>query len=286
MNPKEDDQQIFVVGSNFERLFLNNDDNFIKQPQQIIKYNQFDPSEIIQISSSIKHVVAITHNGEVITWGENENGQIGRSSMLRKPTIMECMDNYKVIQVAVSDGHSALLTSEGKLFCFGSNLFGESGDLDIESKTVTKPKLIKINEPISQVSVGRNFTLSLTIKGNLYGFGNGWIGNGDQIGSRKPVIIDTLQGVPILCIESGVEHTLVLTKSGQVYSFGNGSFGALGHSNLNSERRPKRISFFSSTKIKKIATGDYHSVVLSEDGKVFSFGKSNFGELGDRKSVV
>ena len=57
-------QEIFVCGNNFEGLFMKGEDYLT--PTKLEIQNEFNPEEIVQICSSMKHVVCINKDGEVI----------------------------------------------------------------------------------------------------------------------------------------------------------------------------------------------------------------------------
>src|SRR5205085_1974865 len=74
-------------------------------------------------------------------------------------------------------------------------------------------------------------------------------------------------------------HALVLHETGIVFSFGNNINGQLGLGNNDLiQLRPKAIPNLNN--IIQVATGWNHSLVLSSDGKVYSFGENQFGNLG------
>ncbi len=59
-----------------------------------------------------------------------------------------------------------------------------------------------------------------------------------------------------------------------MYTWGNGGTGALGHNDDKSYDEPKLIEFFkkNSLKVVQIALGEYHSVALTHDGDVWTWG--------------
>jgi alpha-tubulin suppressor-like RCC1 family protein len=74
----------------------------------------------------------------------------------------------------------------------------------------------------------------------------------------------------------GPRHSAVITNNGDMYTFGTGNWGVLGHGNESSvsHTEPKRIEFFAKNniKIKKASMGDFHTLALTEDGSVYSWG--------------
>mmetsp|Transcript_10477 Transcript_10477/g.12019 ORF Transcript_10477/g.12019 Transcript_10477/m.12019 type:complete len:274 (+) Transcript_10477:70-891(+) len=77
----------------------------------------------------------------------------------------------------------------------------------------------------------------------------------------------------------GLGHSLALLD-GKVFSFGTGSHGALGHGNKLDQEFPKQIERLKNLTVKSVSAGGYHSVVLTEDGRLYTFGEGGFGRLG------
>ena len=67
------------------------------------------------------------------------------------------------------------------------------------------------------------------------------------------------------------------TADGQLYTFGSNRYGALGIGS-DSEKKstePRKVSFFAerNLRVKKVCLGLFHSVALTEDGEVFTWGQ-------------
>ena len=84
----------------------------------------------------------------------------------------------------------------------------------------------------------------------------------------------------IVAISSGLTHNLLLTSEGDVWAWGSNSYGECG-TNSSDEPvyvlKPVKVSI---SNIKAIATGNKFSVVLKDDGTVWTWGDNNNGELG------
>ena len=70
----------------------------------------------------------------------------------------------------------------------------------------------------------------------------------------------------------------MLTEAGAVLSFGDG--GCLGHGDEEHQLTPKVIEALSGERAVAVAAGNGHSLVLTEAGAVFSFGRCGGGQLG------
>ena len=74
---------------------------------------------------------------------------------------------------------------------------------------------------------------------------------------------------------------MVVSSAGDVYSFGSPSHGKLGHGKWEEyQLTPKVIEALAGVKVRAVAAASYHSLVLSEDGVVYSFGFGSSGSLG------
>ena len=75
-------------------------------------------------------------------------------------------------------------------------------------------------------------------------------------------------------------HTLALTQTGHVFSFGFGSCGELGHGTTTTLWQPKLIEALAHERVVSIATGQQHSLVLTDAGASRAFGSGFSGKLG------
>lgn len=82
----------------------------------------------------------------------------------------------------------------------------------------------------------------------------------------------------------GHSHTLLLAQSGELFAMGHNGKGQLGlaDKHLEFSTAPLLIQELKNLKvtIKQIACGAFHNLLLSRDGKVFSWGSNSFGECG------
>ena len=82
-------------------------------------------------------------------------------------------------------------------------------------------------------------------------------------------------------MEAGQYCTFVISDSGLVNAVGKGSYGRLGLGDSTNQSIPRKLSI--STPVRAVSTSrgsDGHSLALTEDGKVFSWGDGDYGKLG------
>jgi len=74
----------------------------------------------------------------------------------------------------------------------------------------------------------------------------------------------------------GVRHSAVISDEGMLYTTGYGNWGVLGHGNEKNIRYydPKLVTKFEKEglKVVDVALGDYHTLALTDDGNVWTWG--------------
>ncbi|KAF3825016.1 hypothetical protein GH733_005650 [Mirounga leonina] len=86
---------------------------------------------------------------------------------------------------------------------------------------------------------------------------------------------------------SGERHSLLLLSNGEVHSCGDNSHGQLGRRGVQSEEQPILQSFkphsigaLKNLGVIYISCGYEHTAVLTQTGKVFTFGSNSYGQRG------
>ncbi|GMP57783.1 hypothetical protein CsSME_00021712 [Camellia sinensis var. sinensis] len=77
---------------------------------------------------------------------------------------------------------------------------------------------------------------------------------------------------------AGPGHSIAVTSNGVVYSFGSNSSGQLGHGTTEEEWRPRQIRSLQGVRIIQAAAGAGRTMLISDSGQVYAFGKDSFGE--------
>ncbi len=141
--------------------------------------------------------------------------------------------------------------------------------------------------PEAKVSAGIFHTVLLSSDGAVFTFGRGTrgqLGHGDTESRTIPVAIEhqALSGHTIVDVAAGDHHTVLLSNDGTVFTFGSGVDGRLGHGDTANRHVPTKIVHgnLSGHTITGIAAGGAHTVLLSSDGTVFTFGLGSHGRLG------
>ncbi|XP_014678095.1 PREDICTED: E3 ubiquitin-protein ligase HERC2-like [Priapulus caudatus] len=116
----------------------------------------------------------------------------------------------------------------------------------------------------------------------------------DQLGGLKgskiksPVMSETLSALKCVQIVGGSKSLFIVTQEGKVYACGEGTNGRLGLGHCSNVSSPKLINTFSQYVVKKVAvhSGGRHTMALTVDGKVFSWGEGDDGKLGHSSRMI
>merc|ERR1712228_26581 len=83
-----------------------------------------------------------------------------------------------------------------------------------------------------------------------------------------------------ISVAAGNYHSLILLENGHIYAFGANQYGELGDMTLNRSLVPKRIESLIEHKMIQVSAGAHHSVAISKDGLLFTFGYNFSGQCG------
>lgn len=131
--------------------------------------------EIIStIALGFNHSLFLSKTGKVYGCGENLKGKLGLghdNDCYDKPLLLTHLQEQKIVMVVTGDAHTLCLTAEGNVYGFGSNAKGQLG-LGVTLRHTNIPQLLtSLPDKISKITAGAYFTLCLTSKQKLIGFG-------------------------------------------------------------------------------------------------------------------
>lgn len=235
------------------------------------------------------HKLFLARNGSLYAQGKGVRGQLGNGEFRDSLDDLVLVDSPLftdvIIHLSAGNQFSMVVTGDGKAFSFGNNQYGQLGIGQMEDKK-NVPVRIPVYERIVQAHASNGFGLILTDEGRVYGFGKN---SENQLGLQTlnysvpiPVRVPIPEMKFATQISVGDAHALVLTSDGNVYSFGDNSLGQLGDGTTN--QRLGIVNVFHpiyNIKIKAIASGKFHNLVLDINGNVYAFGDNSEAQLGD-----
>lgn len=144
--------------------------------------------------------------------------------------------------------------------------------------------LLPTGVTVQQVSCGTDHVLLLA-QGRVWSSGlnhRGQLGHGDIEPRTQPCIVEGLDGVAMDQVSCGNWHSLALSQCGDIYSWGSNADKQLGHSAESATVAiPTLVDVGGGeTDFKCVCCGARHSVGLTTQGLLFTWGWNEYGQLG------
>ena len=232
-----------------------------------------------------EHVLAILlSDGSIYTYGGFPDTKISSKDTHK----ITSLDAITVKDVEVGGTHMFVINNQGNVYGWGLNDRFQLGSEEMNEK----PKLLKsipLNNKVVSISCGFNHSLFLLSDGSVWSSGSnsfGQLGYETDSISKQSVMarINSINGIPFRQVVAGYFHSLVLTYSGVVFAWGKNSHGQLGTGDRINKPFPTRVNPLKHQKVRYIAAGKNHTVALTLDGGVFTFGSNEYGQLGHGKN--
>ena len=242
-------------------------------------------------------------NEKLYTWGRNNYGQtgLGYTSRLSDETNgthpkvpVEITTPSKFVSLSFMQNFSVAIDENGDVYTWGYDKNGELGrgteNRDDCSRTADCRLTIGKVEGLSNIvsiDAGLSHTLALNKDGEVYAFGSnrdGELGNGTTKTDAIPVkVLFPEDNTKIIQITAGSDFSIALDKDGQVWAWGKNNYGQMGQGDKGDDQlTPIKITIGDNEKIKSIAAGTGHILVLAESGDVYGWGNNFSSQVGYR----
>jgi hypothetical protein len=113
------------------------------------------------ISSGYKFTVAIAESGNLYSWGEGFEGQLGAGEDVRSRSVPGQLNTNMLqgvpVKIVSGSEHTLILTSTGNIYTFGFNAYGQLGDATTDIRWEPTP-----------IKVGAEFRNGLNIAAGQY----------------------------------------------------------------------------------------------------------------------
>ncbi len=306
----DEDGKVYSWGDNSRKqLGISTSTYYVTRP---VKIEHLESETIVEISAGKTHAMALNMYGVVFTWGHGDRGQLGLGPTQPGPLLptplnsTDCVfKDKKIVQLSAGLVHSVALDDQGKMYSWGHNDWGQLGNgehvvkngsgiynvhwtpMSVDDSNVLNGKYI------THISAGYYHTMAMSSDGSVFLFGSNeysQIGSMDQILSSSPIILRNTTNRSLWTatqIAAGGYHSVFLGSNGAMYSFGDNSFGQLGDGTtmLRSYPTPIYCSPLQEKLIIQLATCKTHSILVTSDGQLFSWGQNWYGQLGDGTNV-
>eukprot|EP00478_Filoreta_tenera_P000227 GABV01000227.1.p1 GENE.GABV01000227.1~~GABV01000227.1.p1 ORF type:complete len:534 (-),score=98.57 GABV01000227.1:3-1604(-) len=232
----------------------------------------------------------VTEQGKVFVHGRSDNSALGlgdvgrayvpstsgvrgfRSIVQNAPEMVEFFNihDIPVYKISVGRAHTLFQTVDGDVWVVGK---GNDGQLGIGGPDFLYQNFFNPN---------RHNSLTVDnvqcLQQHLLREAESQIANGMPPDGYIPEIPPEFE---ICQSAAGIRHSLFLLSDGSVWGCGYARSGELGAgSDVRSQYWPTRIAALDEHRIVRIAAGSHHSVALSDDGRVFTWGMNKHGQCG------
>ena len=188
----------------------------------------------------------------------------------------------------------SFVVADGQLFSCGAEtrlspgLLGRGTARTGENRSATT-RLTPVSTNGAYInSVSSEFGLGAAVDtaGVVYTWGSRHLGrltDGSSDDPARPTAVEALSGFRIRSVSVGGNHCLAVAVSGQVFGWGVAINGMCGNGGSTVyQALPSPIRSLVGTRVRSASAGILHSLVVAEDGGIYSFGRGTEGQLGHR----
>jgi alpha-tubulin suppressor-like RCC1 family protein len=240
------------------------------------------PADVMPYNTGL----AVDTTGHVWGWGQNRGGELclGSTRMYRTPVRLPLSH---VSTLAGASNH-ALYDAHGIVYACGQNLEGDLGDGTMRGST--RPvKVAGLNgRPVTQLVASFANSGALLSDGEYFDWGynaGGQLGDG-RVGRPSDVPVRVHLPGPVTQVAQGGSiwnngQTLVMLSDGSTWAWGSNWAAQLGTGLTGVDPLPVRSYPPPGVTYQSLATGSATSYAVSTTGKVYAWGVSHVGQVGN-----
>src|SRR3990167_2087690 len=224
------------------------------------------------VAAGLTHSLVVMSEGDVYQFGNS-----GDDRLSREPGIISGLP--PITSVAAGSHFSLFVDHDGNAWGMGNSHYGELGFVG----RCTEPQQIKFEEgvKIKMAAASRNYySVFLDEDGSIWtcrynGYGSLGLGHFDNTSTPSK-----MENIPKMSsISAGYYHTLLLDENGEVWTCGYNAYGQLGRPAEINQMSANVVKMPSPVKFKSVSAGNYHSVFLDVEGRVWGCGHNRNASL-------
>lgn len=222
-------------------------------------------ANVASIACGNTHALALGKDGTVWAWGENDEGQIGdgTTSSRTVPTQLPGLSGVK--SVAAGNLFSAALKQDGTVWEWGvRDAYASPRGTPRKSPTLTAGL-----SGIVEIAASVNDFRLVAVQADRQTWWKWPTGT-------APVAQETVGSTR--AVAYGYGGVLLLKTDATVLAGGEGAFGGLGDGTTNYREVPGPV--LGLANITQVATGNWHSLALDNNGRIWTWGLDVSGQLG------
>ena len=240
------------------------------------------------------HTCGLTAGGEIVCWGDDDRGQLGRASAGPAARTVEGLDGGAVA-LAAGGLHTCAVLTDGSVSCWGNGSHGQLGR-EIDGDSPAPLAVPGLSGPAVSLAAGAYHSCALLEGGAVSCWGDnrfGQLGDGTRTGRPQPRPVAAL-AAPVRELAAGTAFTCALLADGRVQCWGSNALGELGSGDFSdaplsrdsppAPPSPSLVQGLPEGAVSLRAAGDHACAVLAR-GSVSCWGGNSSGQLGDGTTV-
>lgn len=292
----KNDGSLWAWGLNDNGQLGNNDITLASQrsPVQIGTATNW-----IAVTAGWYHTIALTSDGKLWAWGNNDSGQLGNNDNLRTDQNAPVQIGSSTNWVAMTGGanHSLALKSDGTLWAWGKNENGQLGLGIGDTTDRLAPEQVGNDTTWVIMAAGGFHTLAVKNGGTLWAWGLNAYGQlGDGKGGDGTVAHDSTVPVQVnietdwLSVSGGAIHSLAVKTNGELWAWGANDYGQLGDGKggdgtpINDSNIPLIVT--AETDWASVASGWFFSLATKSNDSSWIWGANDYGQLGNGTTTL
>jgi alpha-tubulin suppressor-like RCC1 family protein len=215
--------------------------------------------------------LALTSDGRVLAWGDNQFGQLGdggTESIALTPVRVHLPAGSRATAIAAAAYVGLALTPGGsRVLSWGNDANGAlgNGTVDVTSNVPT-PVHLPAGSRVTAIGAGGGVGMAVLCSGRVLAWGwnfYGQVGDGTITDKPTPVPVHLPKGTRVTAVAPGDIFSLALTSRGQVLAWGNGFTGQLGNGAIGNSSTPVWVHLPAGTRATAIAADTNHDLAVT-----------------------
>lgn len=272
-----------------------------------VKVTNSGPGGIIfkQITAGSHHNCGLNEVGKAYCWGNNGNGRLGIGNNDPYKTVPTAVYGTSTFtQIAAGYAHTCAIYPNTQAACWGWNAQGQLGIGNGAVSETNRPSGLPHYHRFRNISLGHEHSCGIKIDkfswpkdeyAACWGYNYfGQLGNNTYNKAGEPSKVYGqhfhTDSRAYIDVTAGSYHTCALRRNGDIRCWGKNGLGQLGTGSTAFRVRTPQAVQQGGQKFKAITAGsvwstninsrDGHTCGLTTDGKIYCWGKNNFGQLG------
>jgi regulator of chromosome condensation len=263
----------------------------------------------VQVACGDDHVVALTTDGIVYTWGNGQQSQLGRRIIERRKInglTPERLSIKNIVAIGAGAYHSFAIDKQGHVWAWGLNSLKQTG-IDSDEDTIAVPQKVEGLSPahlggarVVQISAGQHHSLFLLSDGRVFGAGrcDGFELGIDETHPAMQKVVEkrnewAARRDEELKVEIPAWEKRMAEKRSAQASANGGEAGSMDMVVSEEDMPPRKgpppdeyipepvhIPFPGDAKVVSLACGARHNLAVDSAGIVYSWGFGVSSQLG------